>query len=72
LRNIKSEHSINRLAFVPIRSGGFQRGVRVRRRRPGKDVFHRPVFSTLEIIFCIFLAENYFVKVRIPFIGVMY
>jgi len=27
-------------------------------------------FSTLEIIFCAFLAENYFVKVLIPFIGV--
>ncbi len=26
--------------------------------------------STLEIIFCAFLAENYFVKVLIPFIGV--
>ncbi len=28
------------------------------------------LFSTLEIIFCAFLAENYFVKVLIPFIGV--
>jgi hypothetical protein len=28
------------------------------------------VISTLEIIFCAFLAENYFVKVLIPFIGV--
>jgi len=26
--------------------------------------------STLEIIFCAFLAKNYFVKVLIPFIGV--
>ena len=26
--------------------------------------------STLEIIFCAFLAGNYFVKVLIPFIGV--
>ena len=30
------------------------------------------LFSTLEIIFCAFLAENYFVKVLIPFIGVRY
>jgi len=29
------------------------------------------IFSTLEIIFCAFLAENYFVKVLIPFIGVI-
>jgi len=28
------------------------------------------IFSTLEIIFGVFLAENDFVKVLIPFIGV--
>jgi hypothetical protein len=31
---------------------------------------HQGPFSTLEIIFCALLAENYFVKVLIPFIGV--
>jgi len=34
------------------------------------DSVYISIFSTLEIIFCALLAENYFVKVLIPFIGV--
>jgi glycosyltransferase len=38
----------------------------------GSAADYELMLSTLEIIFCAFLAENYFVKVLIPFIGVRF
>jgi hypothetical protein len=49
------------------------KAVRLRRRGLQYDkvnCFFKRLFSKLEIIFCVFLAENNFVNALIPFIGV--